>query len=235
MKSIKAPLQKVIGQGLLRIQELTTVLTEIEALINARPLTHEGDILDEPAVTPAMLSGQMWQSGIADNEIIDTNRPELCKADMVRRARHVQNVTEHLKTRWQEEYVAQLRLFGSQHSASRQIAVGEVVYAGNAKMKRQHWKLGLVTKVFTGKDGNIRVAEIKIGNKSFIRAVQNLVALEVTTETATEDLQAEKTPQNNSTVELRAEEQLTRTRTRIVKKTGSVNLLVSTYRCKNPD
>ena len=117
-------------------------------------------------MTPAMLSGQIWQT--TDLEI-DTNRPELRKADMLKRTEHVKNVACHLKTRWQEEYVAQLRLFnrGAQPSLNRCIEVGDVVYVGNPQMKRRQWKLGLVTKVFPGTDGRIRVAEIKIGTKSF--------------------------------------------------------------------
>ena len=187
VQSVKAPLQKVVGQALLHIQDLYTVLTEIEALINARPLTHEGDHTDKPAVTPAMLSGQIWQT--TDLEI-DTNRPELRKADMLKRTEHVKNVACHLKTRWQEEYVAQLRLFnrGAQPSLNRCIEVGDVVYVGNPQMKRRQWKLGLVTKVFPGRDGRIRVAEIKIGTKSFVRAVQNLVPLEVTAGTTADNV-----------------------------------------------
>ena len=87
----------MVGQALLHIQDLYTVLTEIEALINARPLTHEGDHTDKPAVTPAMLSGQIWQT--TDLEI-DTNRPELRKADMLKRTEHVKNVACHLNFRF---------------------------------------------------------------------------------------------------------------------------------------
>ena len=191
-------MQKVVGQALLNIQDLYTVLTEIEALINARPLTHEGDHTDKPAVTPAMLSGQIWQT--TDLEI-DTNRPELRKADMLKRIEHVKNVVCHLETRWQEEYVAQLCLFnrGAQPSLNRCVEVGDVVYVGNPQMKRRQWKLGLVTKVFPGRDGRIRVAEIKIGTKSFVHAVQNLVPLEVTAGTTADNVRQATSSSNTET------------------------------------
>lgn len=241
VQSIKAPLQKVIGQGLLQIQELYTILTEIEELINARPLTHEGDHLDKPAITPAMLCGQIWQT----NDLqIEAERPELHKAKVLKRAEHVNNVARHLKTRWQEEYVAQLRLFnlGSQQSLSRALKVGDVVYVGNHRMKRRHWKLGLVTKVFPGKDGRIRVAEIKIGTKSFVRALQNLIPLELTAGSAVDhnpEVSAKKQSDRNPqvapetqhdrktvppTVEGKTAQAQARTRTRIIKAPDRLNL-----------
>ena len=64
-------------------------------------LTHEGDHTDKPAVTPAILSGQIWQTTDLG---MDADRPDLSKADMFKRVEHVKNVACHLKSRWQEEY-----------------------------------------------------------------------------------------------------------------------------------
>ena len=47
VKMVKAPVKKVLGQALLSITELSTVLTEVEALVHSRPLTHVGDFDDE--------------------------------------------------------------------------------------------------------------------------------------------------------------------------------------------
>ena len=50
-------MKKVLGRSLLHCKELETVATEVEKLVNSRPLTHiDGD--DEPSecpLTPAML------------------------------------------------------------------------------------------------------------------------------------------------------------------------------------
>ena len=56
LHSLKEPLCKVLGKGLLSYQELATVLTRIEAVINSRPLTTvSDDVRDLMPVTPAHL------------------------------------------------------------------------------------------------------------------------------------------------------------------------------------
>ena len=49
----------------------------------------------------------------------------------------------------------------------------------NDKKKRADWKLGLVNKVFKGRDNRVRVAEVKIGSSTFVRSVHNLVPMEI--------------------------------------------------------
>ena len=57
VKSVKEPLRKTLGNALLSYVELYTVLTDIEAIINSRPLTIIGDdINDAEPITPAHLA-----------------------------------------------------------------------------------------------------------------------------------------------------------------------------------
>ncbi|GBO08570.1 hypothetical protein AVEN_154299-1 [Araneus ventricosus] len=54
MRSIREPLRKTLGRALLTLEELSTILTEIESVINNRPITYDSDELDEPrALTPS--------------------------------------------------------------------------------------------------------------------------------------------------------------------------------------
>ena len=57
VKSVKIPLKKVLGNALLSSTELYTILTDIEAMINSRPLTYVGDDTRDPEpITPAHLA-----------------------------------------------------------------------------------------------------------------------------------------------------------------------------------
>ncbi|XP_033229771.1 uncharacterized protein LOC117181320 [Belonocnema kinseyi] len=53
VKSTKFHLRRVIGDSTLTFEEMTTVLTQIEAFLNSRPLTAQSDVpTDIPALTP---------------------------------------------------------------------------------------------------------------------------------------------------------------------------------------
>ena len=64
VKAVKLPLKKVLGRSMVWKKELETLLVEIEALVNSRPLTHVSgdDELGQP-LTPAMLMGLTWVEG----------------------------------------------------------------------------------------------------------------------------------------------------------------------------
>jgi hypothetical protein len=56
VKSVKLPLKKIFGKAMLDAEQMTTILTEIEAQINSRPLTYIGaEPNDLKALTPAQI------------------------------------------------------------------------------------------------------------------------------------------------------------------------------------
>lgn len=51
---LKRCLKKILGKALLTLIELTTIVTEVEAVLNSRPLTYVySDIEDGPPLTPS--------------------------------------------------------------------------------------------------------------------------------------------------------------------------------------
>ena len=56
-RQLKEPLRKVLGKALLSYSEMYTVLTDIEAIINSRPLTYISDDIEAGRIiTPALLA-----------------------------------------------------------------------------------------------------------------------------------------------------------------------------------
>ena len=54
--SIVAPLKKVLGRASVDLTTLQTIIVEIEAILNDRPLTRvSSDVIDEAPLTPAYL------------------------------------------------------------------------------------------------------------------------------------------------------------------------------------
>ena len=152
---------------------------EVEQLVNSRPLTHVGGEVEfEQPVTRSMLMGWVWkETPLSDIKPAADQEKESLPA----RARYLKKLQEHLTHRWEK---VQLRLFTSQlrlfkDISRKSIKEGDVVLIADAKKKRMEWKLGLVTKTHKGRDGRIRVAEVRIGRSTFLRSVHWLLPLEV--------------------------------------------------------
>ena len=56
VKSVKTPLKKIFAKAMLDAEQLTTILAEIEAQLNSRPLTYlSADPGDYSVITPAQI------------------------------------------------------------------------------------------------------------------------------------------------------------------------------------
>ena len=100
-RQIKEPLRRVLGKALLTYTEMYTVLTDIEATINSRPLTYIGDdIKDGRIITPALLA-----VGRDLNQIPNEPNREISLAD---RYSYQQQLKNHFWKRWIREYLPRL-------------------------------------------------------------------------------------------------------------------------------
>jgi hypothetical protein len=128
VKSVKACLKRVLGQSCLRFEELSTVLAEVEAVLNSRPLTPVyDDALDPSPLTPAhFLIGRRIASlpGEVEEDRVRTS-PNLRK-----RWRYCQTLINEFWKRWHIEYLRQLRSAQQVRGATVKppdVQVGDVV------------------------------------------------------------------------------------------------------------
>ncbi|GBM07528.1 hypothetical protein AVEN_100726-1 [Araneus ventricosus] len=72
VRTVKAALRKTLGKSCLTVEQLLTVLIEIECMINSRPITYVGSDTEEPtALTPAhFLLGKRITSLPSVNDVI---------------------------------------------------------------------------------------------------------------------------------------------------------------------
>lgn len=179
VRSVKTCMRKVLGRQSLSFEELTTVLTDIEAAINSRPLTYlHADNSEPTALTPAHLLIGRRLTTLPETE---PPHPVASSRDALsRRWQYRQKLMNNFWVRWKKEYLLELR---SAHLAtplnSRPPKIGDVALLHDDIAPRHLWTLVRVIDVLFGRDGNVRACTIKLPSGSVTRRpVQLLYPLE---------------------------------------------------------
>ena len=174
VRSVKEVMSGLLKEHTLTDPQLYTVLTEVENIVNSRPLTHVSeDVEDLEALTPNhLLLGKHLNWGA----IIDTNATDVFSR---KKWKQVQGVRAVFWQRWTKEYLPTLNRRQKWRRQVRNFAVGELVLVRDEEhTKRGKWPLGRITKVMPGRDNNIRVVEVKTKDGIYTRPVATLYRLE---------------------------------------------------------
>ena len=111
----KTVLKKVLGRTHVNLSSLQTIVVEIEAVLNDRPLTYvSSDVEDEEPLTPAhLLYGRRITSlphlHVEDDETNDPNFGNI--SEVTKRAQTLALILKHFWLRWKAEYLTSLRKY----------------------------------------------------------------------------------------------------------------------------
>ena len=174
--------KKVVGQALLSRDDLETVVPQIEAVLNDRPLTYATDSMTDPQpLTPSQLIyGYKLREfpNLLNMDVLSDptyGSKEILSKVFVHRTR----VLERMFSRWKHEYLACLRERYRSKDSHEEIKPGQVVLISDDMLPRVAWKLGVITKIFKGSDGYIRSVQLRTQTGTFLRPVAKLFPLEV--------------------------------------------------------
>lgn len=174
VKSMKTHFYKVTQALLLTYEECYTLLTEIEAIMNSRPLTPlSSDPTDLNPLTPAhFLIGDSITSPVERNQLdIPTNR--------LSRWEHIQKIKQHFWKRWSQEYLHGLQSRSKWHNTNSSIQIGDLVLLIEDNVPPLRWRTGRVIAVHPGEDKVIRVVTVKCSSGVFKRPVKKCCVLPV--------------------------------------------------------
>ncbi|GFV96921.1 integrase catalytic domain-containing protein [Trichonephila clavipes] len=155
VKTIKDPLRKILGRALLTFEELSTILSEVEIIVNHRPLTYvENDPGEPEPLTPA----HFLELGYGDSkypihfiELIDATT---AKESYKKRKTYRTLLLKQLWRRWKEQYLLQLNTANhfKTPSVHKNLKLNDVVLVeGNVKSKLL-WALGIIKEIFIGRE-----------------------------------------------------------------------------------
>ncbi|GFY09338.1 DUF5641 domain-containing protein [Trichonephila clavipes] len=120
-----------------------------------------------------MFLQEIREVGVLDLDKIDSKR-------LSKRCAYKLKLCQDLRNRFRNEYLGILKDY-SRVKGESSIKESDLVLIGDTNNKRINWPLGKVTKMYKGKDGKVRVMEVKTQFGSVMRPIQKLYSLEVTT------------------------------------------------------
>lgn len=173
IKCMKHHLKRVIGEAHLNFEDFCTVLIQIEAVLNSRPLcplTSDPDQLNP--LTPAhFLIGRRLTSLPETNYLnISENR--------LKRYERLQKLVQHFWSRWHLEYLSELQTRKKWNQQSNSlIKFGTIVLVKEPNAPPLKWHIGRIVELHPGNDGIVRVASVKTDTGVIKRALSKLCSL----------------------------------------------------------
>ena len=152
---------------------MTTILTQVEACLNSRPLvplnTPDDDVIE--VLTPGhFLVGQplctLPDRSVSSPKLTSRQRWQLCQA-----------IVHCFWKRWSHEYLNLLNKYSKWHRKGTNLCVGDIVILKEENTIPTKWPLGRVISVHPGKDQLVRVADIKTAQGVYRRPVTKLALL----------------------------------------------------------
>ena len=182
----KTAIKKVLGRRHVSLPTLETIVVEIEAILNDRPLTYvSSELMDPDPLTPShLLHGRritcLPHQSVEIDELTD---PTFGDASRIRKRANVRAaILRDFQTRWRHEYLTSLRDYHRTSGNNIQsVKKGDVVIVHD-DTPRMTWKLAVIKDLIVGRDGLTRAAMIRTANGTTSRSISRLYPLELTSE-----------------------------------------------------
>ena len=181
IRSIRRTLDALVGNQTLTDEALTTLLAEVEGIINSRPLVPVTfDPKSDEPLTPnhllLMRSNPSLPPGLFE------------KADCYgkRRWAQIQYIANQFWARWIKEFLPNLNLRQKWFKPQANVEVNDIVLLVDDMQHRSRWQLGRIMKTFPDKKGRIRTVTVKTKLNTFVRPITKLCVIASTKESNTQ-------------------------------------------------
>ena len=159
--------------SLISDEQLQTLLTEAERIMNDRPITPvSSDPKDPIALTPSMLLLMKSNTCIPTGVFV--------KDDVYAKRwwRQVQYLASVFWKRWVREYLPALQARQKWMRSRPDLQKGDIVLVAESNIPRGQWPLGRIVDINVGRDGHVRSCVIRTRTSQIVRPITKLCMLE---------------------------------------------------------
>ncbi|CAL8069017.1 unnamed protein product [Orchesella dallaii] len=172
VKSAKYHFKRVMGNSLCTFEKFQTVLCQVEAVMNSRPLCPlSTDPSDLNALTPGHFIIGEPLTALPDENVstLKTNRLSMWQ--------QLQQRIQHFWQRWRDEYLVTLQQRHKWFRKEENVKIDDLVIIKEDNSPPGKWKLARVINVQPGTDGQVRVATVKTATSEYQRPIVKLIPL----------------------------------------------------------
>ncbi|XP_070170948.1 uncharacterized protein [Polyergus mexicanus] len=178
VKGLKFHLKRAIGSRTLSQIEFATLLCQIEACLNSRPISalHD-DPNDFSALTPGhFLVGRPLVSPPEESVLdIDSNR--------LSRWQQVRAILEQIWRSWSSDYLHTLQQRRKWQENKPELKINELVLLKNNLAPPSKWELARILDVHPGSDGHVRVVTLRTAKTTLKRPITQICQLPISSDT----------------------------------------------------
>jgi hypothetical protein len=172
VKSFKYHLKRAVGVSKLTLEELLTLTTQIEGILNSRPLC---------ALSPDSESFEVLTPGhfLIGRPITAMIEPDVSnrKVDLLTRWQRVQMMVQTIWKKWQNSYLSHLQNRHKWMFCKENIVPGTLVLLKDSQLPVCKWSIGRISKIIPGLDAKVRVVLVKTQKGEFRRSISNICIL----------------------------------------------------------
>ncbi|GBN90174.1 hypothetical protein AVEN_204479-1 [Araneus ventricosus] len=172
VKSFKYHFRRVMKNTKVSIEEILTIISQIEGILNSRPLTPLScDPTDLCVLTAGhFLIGRPITS-VVELEIIDTPDNRLSRWQRTTKA------VQFIWKRWHRDYLNHLQQRSKWQFEKNDLKIGSLVLLKEDNLPPCKWVTGRVKDVIPGSEGKIRVANVQTQSGLYRRGISKICVL----------------------------------------------------------
>lgn len=172
IKSAKHHLYRVVGNASLTFEELYTVLTQIEAVLNSRPLC---PLSNDPTDLSCLIPGHFLigtpLTTFPDKDVSTTPTNRLSRWELCTK------LQQDFWKRWSVEYLNNLQNKPKWLKPNPNLKVNDLVLLKENNSPPLNWRRARILKVYPGPDNRVRVVDLKTRDGVFTRPISKVCPL----------------------------------------------------------
>lgn len=174
VKSVKHHLKRTLKSATPTGEEFTTLLCNIEACLNSRPIAPlKDDVSSFDALTPGHFLVGFALKTIPMPSVLDENENRL------NRWKSMQQKCEQFWKIWSKDYLHSLQPRSKWRYSKPNLKKGNLVLLKCALLPPTKWELGRIIECFPDSENIVRTVKVQIARSTYVRPITQLVKLSI--------------------------------------------------------